>query len=237
MKRSHLFTATLAGLLLAGLTSAQELLDDPAPVDQTDSSDPFRLRPSDEFRATNDDGPEAVDEAPLRERPTTDDFDLAPENKPIADDRGFGLDTENSETTAVIIERRLPDGKIVHEAHTRPRSWLPEPATLDSESSGHRTLSRNAQQKLTRAQSAVAEYTNQLKQAPATERARIAEALKVALQHLFDVRTNIRETQVADLEKRVGALRNQLQQRVEKKEDIVRLRLQTLINEANGLTF
>ena len=53
---------------------------------------------------------------------------------------------------------------------------------------------------------------------------------------MFDERTTTREQQISDLENRLQKLRDQLEARKQKKAEIVRLRLQTLINEANGLS-
>ena len=92
-------------------------------------------------------------------------------------------------------------------------------------------------QKLRKAEEDAQILARHLKQVPAEKRADVARQLDEALQNLFDVRTEMRETQIADLEKRIQTLRTQLQERVEKKTDIIQLRLQTLVNEANGLTF
>lgn len=62
------------------------------------------------------------------------------------------------------------------------------------------------------------------------------ETLQTSLEQLFDERTTTREQQISDLENRLQKLRDQLEARKQKKAEIVRLRLQTLINEANGLS-
>ena len=61
--------------------------------------------------------------------------------------------------------------------------------------------------------------------------------LEDALSELFDEKTTVREEQIAELEKQLATLREQLEQRVDQKARIVRLRLQTIKNEADGLTF
>ena len=91
--------------------------------------------------------------------------------------------------------------------------------------------------KLRAAERSVNEFTERLKRTPPEERSAVTKELESALQHLFDVRTQMRESQIADLEKRIQTLRTQLQERVEKMPEIVQLRLQTLVNDANGLTF
>lgn len=61
--------------------------------------------------------------------------------------------------------------------------------------------------------------------------------LESSLDKLFDVRTSSREAQIADLETRLKKLRDQLEERKNRKTEIVDLRLQTILNEANGLSF
>lgn len=61
--------------------------------------------------------------------------------------------------------------------------------------------------------------------------------LESSLDKLFDVRTSSREAQIADLETRLKKLRDQLEERKNRKTEIVGLRLQTILNEANGLSF
>lgn len=57
------------------------------------------------------------------------------------------------------------------------------------------------------------------------------------LSELFDLKTKSREEQISALEKRLVEMRSQLEKRADQKNDIVRLRLQTLVNDANGLSF
>lgn len=61
--------------------------------------------------------------------------------------------------------------------------------------------------------------------------------LQVVLDKLFDVRTSAREAKIAELETRLSKLRDQLEERKDRKSDIVDLRLQTILNEADGLSF
>lgn len=61
--------------------------------------------------------------------------------------------------------------------------------------------------------------------------------LESGLDKLFDVRTSARESQIAELETRLKKLRGQLEERKSRKSEIVDLRLQTILNEANGLSF
>lgn len=63
------------------------------------------------------------------------------------------------------------------------------------------------------------------------------EIVKEKLGKLFDLKTASREREITALEKRLAEMRSQLEKRSDEKNQIVRLRLQTLVNEANGLTF
>ena len=83
----------------------------------------------------------------------------------------------------------------------------------------------------------VAEATRKLNSDDEQKRAEALKELEDALEELFDVRTESREKQIADLEKRLQTLRTQLTDRKTKKAEIVRLRIQTVVNEANGLGF
>lgn len=76
-----------------------------------------------------------------------------------------------------------------------------------------------------------------LKSDDAAKRDAARADLEKATGELFDLRTKSREKQITDLEKRLRVLRDQLNARTEKKAEIVRLRIQTLVNEANGLAF
>ncbi len=69
------------------------------------------------------------------------------------------------------------------------------------------------------------------------KRAQAQQELQTALEALFEIRTKSRESQIAALQKRLETLRQQLNERTAKKVEIVRLRVQTLVNEANGLGF
>lgn len=63
------------------------------------------------------------------------------------------------------------------------------------------------------------------------------EELKAAVGELFDMRTKSRRKQIEELEKRLAKLRKQLDQREDKKSEIIRLHVQTIVNQANGLGF
>lgn len=82
----------------------------------------------------------------------------------------------------------------------------------------------------------IAAATNDLRSADADKQAQAEASLQDALEELFDVRTGTRETQIKDLEERLQRLRDQLEARKAKKREIVKLRLQTIVNEANGLS-
>ncbi len=96
---------------------------------------------------------------------------------------------------------------------------------------------RNFAPQLEAAERSVSALTEKLKRGTADERQAVQNELEAALGNLFDIRTAMREEQIARLENRIQTLRNQMLERVEKKVEIVRLRLQTLVYEANGLAF
>lgn len=97
-------------------------------------------------------------------------------------------------------------------------------------SSRNNSEERSANQKITAA-------TRMLKAEDAATRSRGKDQLQDAVGELFDIRTKSRRTQIESLEKRLADLRSQLEKREGKKSDIVRLHVQTLVNQANGLGF
>ena len=82
----------------------------------------------------------------------------------------------------------------------------------------------------------IAAATRDLRSSDADKKAEAEASLQNALEELFDVRTGSREKEIKDLEERLQRLRDQLEARKEKKREIVKLRLQTIVNEANGLS-
>lgn len=87
------------------------------------------------------------------------------------------------------------------------------------------------------AQRKVDAATNTLTKAKGDDIAEAEEALEEALSELFDQKTAVREAQINELEKELTHLRSQLDERIDQKGRIVRLKLQTLVNDAKGLTF
>ena len=83
----------------------------------------------------------------------------------------------------------------------------------------------------------VTRATNVLRTVTPDKRAQAEQELQAALEELFEIRTASREAQIAALQRRLEILRQQLKERTAKKAGIVRLRVQTLVNEANGLGF
>src|SRR5262249_27895343 len=61
--------------------------------------------------------------------------------------------------------------------------------------------------------------------------------LTTLIDKLFDEDMKQREKELADLEKRLSKLREQLERRRTKKQDIVDLQLKVVLNEADGLGF
>ncbi len=82
-----------------------------------------------------------------------------------------------------------------------------------------------------------ARATNALRNVSPDKRVQAQQELQAALEELFEIRTASREAQIAALQRRLETLRQQLNERTAKKTEIVRLRVQTLVNEANGLGF
>lgn len=76
-----------------------------------------------------------------------------------------------------------------------------------------------------------------LKSKDADKRQEAEDQLSAAVGKLFDARTETREKQIKDLEERLAKLRRQLDERKDKKAEICRLHVQTLVNQANGLGF
>ncbi len=83
----------------------------------------------------------------------------------------------------------------------------------------------------------VSTATRMLKSQDEATRTEGEDQLKDAVGELFDLRTKSRRKDIESLEKRLAELRKQLEKREDKKGDIVRLHVQTLINQANGLGF
>lgn len=97
-------------------------------------------------------------------------------------------------------------------------------------SAEHQKKSAEATQRMSQA-------TAMLKSESQEERVQAKKDLSAALTELFEIMTESREQQISDLEKRLKKMREQLEERNDRKKEIVDLRLQTMVNEANGLTF
>lgn len=83
----------------------------------------------------------------------------------------------------------------------------------------------------------ITKASKQLKSDDAATKEKAQEELTKAVGELFDLRSKTREKQIKDLEQRLARLRKQMDQREDKKSDIIRLHLQTIVNQANGLGF
>ena len=67
------------------------------------------------------------------------------------------------------------------------------------------------------------------------EKGAAKESLSKALEECFDVDIKNREAQLESIRQRLAEMEAQLKKRVEGKDEIVRLRLQVLVNNASGL--
>lgn len=86
-------------------------------------------------------------------------------------------------------------------------------------------------------QSTITKASRLLRSDDADTKEKAQEALRKAVGELFDLRSKVREKQIKDLEERLAKLRKQMEQREDKKADIIRLHIQTIVNQANGLGF
>ena len=77
-----------------------------------------------------------------------------------------------------------------------------------------------------------------LKKAESSEkRLAMRDELEQLVDQHFDVRMKNREEQINQIEKKLRRLKDEIEKRRRRRDEIVQLRLQTLINEANGLGF
>ena len=84
----------------------------------------------------------------------------------------------------------------------------------------------------------ISELKKQLRDAKDdAERTSIADKLHDEFTNLFDQDLEKREKQIADVESRISDLRKQLEQRKESRQEIIALRVQTLMLESKGLGF
>jgi len=70
-----------------------------------------------------------------------------------------------------------------------------------------------------------------------TEKAALTKQISQLLDKSFERDMQRREKQISDVEARVKKLRDQIEKRKKAKDDIVTLRLKTIVNEADGLGF
>jgi hypothetical protein len=70
-----------------------------------------------------------------------------------------------------------------------------------------------------------------------TEKATLSKQISQLLDKSFERDMQRREKQISDVEARVKKLRDQIEKRKKAKDDIVSLRLKTIVNEADGLGF
>ena len=86
-------------------------------------------------------------------------------------------------------------------------------------------------------QSFITKASRLLRSDDADTKEKAQEDLRKAIGELFDLRSKVRKKQIKDLEERLAKLRKQMEQREDKKADIIRLHIQTIVNQANGLGF
>ncbi len=70
-----------------------------------------------------------------------------------------------------------------------------------------------------------------------TEKAALTKQISQLLDKSFERDMQRREKQISDVEARVKKLRDQIEKRKKAKDDIISLRLKTIVNEADGLGF
>jgi hypothetical protein len=70
-----------------------------------------------------------------------------------------------------------------------------------------------------------------------TEKAAVTKQISQLLDKSFERDMQRREKQISDVEARIKKLRDQIEKRKKAKDDIVSLRLKTIVNEADGLGF
>ena len=117
--------------------------------------------------------------------------------------------------------------------------FLSEAASPASRFPGTRTFRERSKPSSEEAQlnSTIRQAMQNLKSPESSKEAAAVETLRQSLKELFDIRSGARAKQIADLESRLQKLREQLNERNTRKAEIVDLRVQTIVNEANGMTF
>jgi hypothetical protein len=70
-----------------------------------------------------------------------------------------------------------------------------------------------------------------------TEKAALTKQISQLLDKSFERDMQRREKQISDVEARIKKLRDQIEKRKKAKDDIISLRLKTIVNEADGLGF
>lgn len=87
------------------------------------------------------------------------------------------------------------------------------------------------------ARAEIGRVMNELRDAPEEKKADLTKQLEAAVASYFDDDMKTREAELTRLEERLSKLRSQLDRRRKAKADIVRLQIQVLANEAEGLGF
>ncbi len=123
---------------------------------------------------------------------------------------------------------KTADGRTVYETYQIPAGQPPNVATITRAMTPEEAkLVENTRKAL-----------EKLKAAKKGEQRRAAEkTLEEALELQFEARMRAREKELKKVEQRVKQLREQLDKRRDAKNEIIQLRLKTMINEVEGLGF
>jgi len=85
--------------------------------------------------------------------------------------------------------------------------------------------------------SEIGQLMNELRDADEAKKAELSKKLETAIDTYFDEDMKGREAELARLEERLAKLRNQLERRRRAKDEIIKLQLKVMLNEADGLGF
>jgi hypothetical protein len=137
----------------------------------------------------------------------------------------------SADTAVPSNEPRAQDGAIARPRRTSATVRQAAPAFLESEA-------QPAEANMRRIQNQIRQSAAAIRNAPDEQaKARETKLLSDLLNEFFEVDARRRETELAQIEERVRKLREQLDRRREKKQEIIDLQLKVALNEADGLGF